>query len=246
MGGTARPPSLLSPSPNIRCLYFCGKALSGRARKWCRDDRRKRSERIELILDSLDDPEETYAAIHTYCTAVLERKRSNVVWKLASVRAAFDRLVLPDLHLARIPTEPPSNTAVGRAFQERVGQILGRHFGEEFILEAELAIGTPPRRHRFDLVSRSGSVICECKAYTWTAGGKIPSAKITTLREAAGYLTQATVESTRVLAVARSVRPRQRETLGEYFVRPDAALLTDIVAVEIDESNNVRSLHGLL
>jgi hypothetical protein len=127
-----------------------------------------------------------------------------------------------------------------------MGRILGAYLGEEFTLEAELPIGTPPKPHRFDLVSRSGSVVCECKAYSWTAGKNVPSAKITTLRQAAGYLTQAPVESTKVLALAHSVHTAQRETLGGYLVRLNGGLLTNIVVVGIDESDTMRTLQGSL
>jgi hypothetical protein len=227
----------INAANTITACSFCNSTTSR--------DRAERS-MTELILDSLDGPEETYTAIRAYCTTVFERKRSDVAWKLVSVRAAFERLVVSDLQASRTTPVPVSNTAAGRAFQERVGRILGQRFGEEFILEKELPLGTPPKPHRFDLVSRSGSVVCECKAYTWTAGGNVPSAKITTLREAAAYLTQAPVESTKVLAIARSVRPEQEETLGEYFVRLNAGLLAEIVVVEVDESNGIRTLHGTL
>jgi hypothetical protein len=239
----------LSSDQRERLVERIGAANTITACSFCNSTTsRDRSDRsmTQLIVESPDEPDETCAAITTYCTAILERKRSDVAWKLTSVKAAFERVVLQDLRHARVPVEPVSNTGVGRAFQERVGRILSHRFGEEIILEVELPIGTPPRPHRFDLVSRSGSVVCECKAYTWTSGGNIPSAKVTTLREAAGYLTQAPMDSAKILAIAHSASPRRRETLGEYFVRLNGGLLTDIAVIEIDEADNVRQLNGQL
>ena len=42
--------------------------------------------------------------------------------------------------------------------------------------------------HRFDLATREHDIVGECKAFTWTEGGNIPSAKISTLKEAVSYL----------------------------------------------------------
>jgi hypothetical protein len=135
---------------------------------------RDRSDRsmLELIEAPTTGPDDTYTAIEAHCTAVLERKRSDVAWKLASVRAAFERMVLPGLRTARgVPEESvepgQTNFQRGKDFQEIVGAALARELGESVDLEVELPIGTPPKLHRFDIASRSRKVVCECKAYGW-------------------------------------------------------------------------------
>lgn len=123
---------------------------------------------------------------------------------------------------------------------------LEQLFQEPFDIEIEFPLGTPPKLHPFDIVSRSRSVVCECKAYTWTSGGNVPSAKITHLREAVGYLNQLPGEVIRILAVQRATHVRQRDTLGEYFVRLNATMIGEVVVVESDSASALRELHGEL
>src|SRR3989442_603185 len=104
----------------------------------------------------------------------------------------------------------------GRQLQEHARRILEMLLGEPFDAEALLPIGSPPKPHRFDLASRSRGVVCECKSFTWTASGKVPSAKITTLREAVQYLLALPAETIKVIAMKRSLRSTHRESLAEY------------------------------
>ena len=213
---------------------------------------RDRSDRsmTELIEAPTSGPEETYSAIKAYCTAVLERKRSDVAWKLESVRAAFESIVLPGLRETRgepegtIQPAAPSNFQQGRDFQELVGAALAREVGEAFDLEVDLPIGTPPKPHRFDLASRSRRIVCECKAYTWTESGNVPSAKITHLREAVTYLTQLPEQTTRILAVKHAAHATKSETLGEYFVRLNQTILGSTLVLEVGVDGGTNALHG--
>ena len=206
----------------------------------------------ELIVTSDSGPEETCLAIEAYATSVLERKRKDVEWKLASVRAAFEQLVVPELIKTRGPyatdqaTERLSHFEIGRRFQEHVRERLERIYQEPFDIEIDLPIGAPPKLHPFDIVSRSRSVVCECKAYTWTASGNVPSAKITHVREALGYLNQLPGDVIRILAVQQATHERQRESLGEYFVRLNRTEIGDIVVVESDGALQLQELHGEL
>ena len=81
-----------------------------------------------------------------------------------------------------VTVDRSSNVEVGRRFQELVRRSLSERFGETFDDEVLLKVGDPPKLHRFDLASGSRHVVCECKAYTWTASGNIPSAKISNLK----------------------------------------------------------------
>ena len=49
-------------------------------------------------------------------------------------------------------------------------------------MEKVVPVGNPPKEHRFDVVSADGDIIIECKCYTWTNGGNVPSAKMSTLQ----------------------------------------------------------------
>jgi hypothetical protein len=139
----------------------------------------------------------------------------------------------------------PSNREIGERFQKRVAGLLAERFDEEFALDVEIPIGTPPKGHRFDVVSRSRSVICECKANTWTVSGNVPSAKISTLREAVSYLTQVPGPATRVLALARATARGRTETLGEYFVRLNENLLGDVVVLDVaPDAGDMRPIRG--
>ncbi len=97
-----------------------------------------------------------------------------------------------------------SNVEIGRRFQELVRQTLSARFGEPFDDEVFLDVGDPPKPHRFDLASRSRHIVSECKAYTWTAGGNTPSAKISNLKEAVQYLRLLPDDATKVLAVLKT------------------------------------------
>lgn len=204
----------------------------------------------ELIENSTAGPEEALEAVATGAAKALETKRDDVQWKLESVRTAFEERVAPTLQapsVAKRPDSPPmSNTQIGRLFQEMVAAALEKHFGEPFDFEVALPIGTPSKPHRFDLASRSRGVVVECKAYGWTASGNVPSAKITTLREAATYLSQLPVNVTKILAVARAVHDRQSETLGEYFARLNANRLEGIAVLELSGGGPPRALFGTL
>ena len=85
----------------------------------------------------------------------------------------------------------------------------------------------------------------ECKAFTWTKGGNMPSAKITTAREAVFYLQWLPKEWTKVLAISRSTRRSGGESLADPLVRLNGHLLGDVVVVEVD-GQSVAVLHGVL
>jgi hypothetical protein len=87
-------------------------------------------------------------------------------------------------------------------------------------------------------------VVCECKAYTWTASGNPPSAKISNLKEAVQYLRLLPPDTMKILTVLKSSRPPRSETLGEYFVRLNGYILGDVCVVELSENEGFRILQG--
>ena len=129
----------------------------------------------------------------------------------------------------------PSNTERGRAFQNVCRHALEQVVGREFDLEVPFDLGGI-RPHSFDLASRERDIIAECKAFSFTATGNNPSAKITTLREAAMYLRSIKGDVTRVLMLKHDPHPKRGETLGHYFVRLNAHHLGPVVVLELPES----------
>ena len=76
------------------------------------------------------------------------------------------------------------NPHVGRKFQEFVQTILKEKYNTYFEQEAAIPIGRPPKEHKFDLANADRSIVAECKCYTWTDSGNVPSAKLMGLDEA--------------------------------------------------------------
>ena len=56
--------------------------------------------------------------------------------------------------------------------------ILKEKYNTYFEQEAAIPIGRPPKEHKFDLANADRSIVAECKCYTWTDSGNVPSAKL--------------------------------------------------------------------
>ena len=67
----------------------------------------------------------------------------------------------------------------------KAAEVLTKHYGVNFRLDFQIPIGKPPKDHKFDLVSEDEEIIGECKNYSWTETGNIPSAKMEFTNEAA-------------------------------------------------------------
>jgi len=114
-------------------------------------------------------------------------------------------------------------------------------------IDVEVSLLTDGRSHFFDLVTRDRDVVAESKAFSWTATGNVPSAKISTLREAVTYLRGLPNGTTRYLIIKRSTHPRKKETLAEYFVRLNEEMLGAVNVLELpEEGGELRNVHGLL
>ena len=108
------------------------------------------------------------------------------------------------------------NPKVGKDFQRKVLSIAQKTFNMPFDEEKVVPVGNPPKEHRFDVVSADGDIIIECKCYTWTNGGNVPSAKTT------------------------DVCFRTGESLAEYYCRIYGHLLEDIEVWEVAEEGIVN------
>ncbi len=128
-------------------------------------------------------------------------------------------------------------------FQKDAAELLARYFGVEFQQEYPLQIGTPPRPHRFDLVSSDLKYVGECKDYSWTESGNSPSAKLASVNEAVSYLSFLPPDVVRFVALRKATHPRRTETLAEYYYRTYGHLLRGVLVLEVDlEKGTVRQV----
>ncbi len=132
------------------------------------------------------------------------------------------------------------NPRIGREFQERTCQIMAEYFHQNFELEVPVDIGYPPKQHRFDCVSQDQSIVVECKCYTWTNTGNVPSAKLMGLNEAVFYMNYLPKETIKIIAMKKSRFPGKTETLADYYHRIDGHLLQNIHLAEIDDDCSIR------
>jgi hypothetical protein len=110
-------------------------------------------------------------------------------------------------------------------------------------LEVPINIGGI-RPHFFDLATAERDAVAECKAFAFTATGSNPAAKISTLREAAGYLTSVPGSVMRLLIVKEDPHPKRGETLGRYFARLNAHHLRQVTVLEMHEAGGVLGVFG--
>ena len=134
------------------------------------------------------------------------------------------------------------NPGVGRQFQKRVQNIATEYFNVPFVPEKAVAIGNPAKDHKFDLVSEDGTIIIECKCYTWTKAWNVPSAKLATLDEAVLYMRSVPHAARKIIVLDRAFSRKTGSTLAEYFVDKKGHLLEDVEVAEVDEENHLRFL----
>ncbi len=126
----------------------------------------------------------------------------------------------------------------------RARQALAKVFGFEFDLEVKLPIGNPPKPHKFDLASPDRTIVGECKAFAWTVSGNVPSAKISTLREAANHLLQLPIDTIAFIVMERDCHPARGEALADYFARLNSHLLGRVSLLELSSSDTLRLIQG--
>ncbi len=134
------------------------------------------------------------------------------------------------------------NPGVGKAFQKVVKETMELYFACPFVEEKPVLIGNPPTPHKFDVVSDDGNVIVECKCYTWTEGGNVPSAKLSTLDEAVLYMRSIPFKAKKIIAIKLAYNSKGTKTLAEYFCDKKGHLLEDVEIWEIDEHGDFRIL----
>ena len=109
-------------------------------------------------------------------------------------------------------------------------------------MEVSIPIGNPPKKHKFDCVSDGGEIVAECKCYTWTEAGNIPSAKFMGINEALFYMSYLPDEITKILCIKKSSHIKKVETLAEYYTRINRHLLGNVKVFEIDEFGTIKEM----
>ena len=127
-----------------------------------------------------------------------------------------------------------SNAHAGREFEDYVqswfansGLLLERDFS------LALGVTSITKLHRFDLGSEEHGVIVECKSHTWTAGDKVPSAKLTVWNEAMYYFSLAPKKYHKLFAVLKDDSVKRGMSLAEYYLKAYRHLIPS--GVEIHE-----------
>lgn len=184
--------------------------------------------------------------------------RTHIVARLSANAPHHHAVTYPDLERTRrgtyrlrqfpsrstpAPRNPrpsgPAHRSDGESFQILAGKALGRRFETSFSLNRPIPIGDPPKHHRFDLVSVDGRYVAECKAYSWTESGNVPSAKIATANEAVFYLSLLPDNVTKLLVLRRSESPGRKETVARYYARLQRHLLGCISVLELADDGTL-------
>lgn len=79
------------------------------------------------------------------------------------------------------------NPRRGAVFQRQVLGWFQKEYGSEFELEKKIPIGNPAKDHKFDIVDAASTIAIECKRYTWTETGNVPSAKMGFMEDVSKY-----------------------------------------------------------
>jgi len=132
-----------------------------------------------------------------------------------------------------MPLAKNRNSSRGRDFEKKVCQALQRLHGVGFGPQT-IKIGSPPKAHRFDIVSEDANIVGECKSLSWTKNGNVPSGKIASINEAVLYLSYAPRNTKKVIVLRRDRHPSRKESLAEYYVRTYYHLLRNISVMELN------------
>ena len=131
-----------------------------------------------------------------------------------------------------------SNAHVGREFEKRARAALAEQgLNLDFNHRVFLGITSPKKEHAFDLGSEDPQVIVECKAQTWTEGGKVPNAKLHNWLVAMFYFYMASDTYRKIFFVEKSVKKNGGETLLSYFRRTHSHMIPS--NIEFWELNGV-------
>ena len=113
----------------------------------------------------------------------------------------------------------------------------------DFEIDKKIKIGRPAKEHKFDLVSKDQKYVGECKNYSWTESGNVPSAKMGFINEATFYLLHLPRSTKKFIVMRKDICKKRKETLAEYYYRTNHHLLKDVFIIEIDiDSNKIKEI----
>ena len=131
-----------------------------------------------------------------------------------------------------------SNAHVGADFERVALEYFAKKaitLSRDFVLEIGVSKKKP---HCFDLGTAKEKVLVECKSHRWTAGAKVPSAKMTVWNEAMYYFHIAPSDYRKILFVLHHRREEAGESLLAYYKRTHFHLIPDGVEfLEWDEES---------
>lgn len=136
------------------------------------------------------------------------------------------------------------NPRVGKRFQIAVKEWFEKNTAGHYELEYPIAIGEPAKLHKFDIAEKNGKMVIECKCYTWTETGNVPSAKMGFTNEAAFYLSFLPDTIEKIIVMSKSYHLRRRETLAEYYFKTNRHLLGHIKIMEYDMDTKTMRMVG--
>lgn len=136
------------------------------------------------------------------------------------------------------------NPRIGKAFQVIVKEWFETNRQHSYELECPILIGNPAKLHKFDIVEVTGKVVVECKCYSWTVSGNVPSAKMGFTNKAAFYLSFLPDIIEKIIVMSKSTHPKRSETLAEYYYRTNHHLLKNIRVMEFDTSTKKMRIMG--
>ena len=130
------------------------------------------------------------------------------------------------------------NPKNGVLFQSQVKNWFQKQYASEFELEKGIQIGNPAKIHKFDIVNGAKKIAIECKSYTWTKTGNIPSAKMGVTNEAAFYLSFLPDSYDKYIVMLYSYNEKKKETLAQYYYRTNGHLIGKTKVAEYNPENN--------
>ena len=126
---------------------------------------------------------------------------------------------------------------------QRIGAVSNAHVGADFEKVAmeffatqgisltrnfPVEIGLSKKKRRcFDLGTAREKILVECKSHRWTAGARVPSAKMTVWNEAIYYFHLAPPEYRKILFVLHDRREAEGESLLAYYKRTYFHMIPD-------------------
>ena len=141
--------------------------------------------------------------------------------------------------------ETTKTTTKGKLFQKQIQKWFSLNRNEKFNMDVTMSRGFPTKLHKFDLANERTTVFVECKNYTWTANGNIPSAKLAFCNEAIFLLRLLPATCEKWLVMMKSTHPKRNETLAEYYCKTYKHLFGDVRIAEYDCERNVLTLLSL-